>query len=238
MEDLKTIGLRKRQQIAKANRTMFLCVTVVSVVVGFAAVISLFLIQRIWFGERVLAEKNKTISTLEKNVKAIPDLRANVRLLDTDQGLKDTRLNDDDRPIQSVLDALPADANSTAFGSSLQSKLLSGINGLTLDTIKVDPVIGVETQQATGTNVVDASNAASTPAGDNTITFSLTVSTAASNPDALREVLLRLEKSIRAIDVRSLSITTQSSRLVLTASGRAFYEPAKTVELKDKVVRP
>jgi hypothetical protein len=237
MEDLKSTGLRKRQQIAKANRTMFLWVTVVSVIVGFAAVISLFLIQRIWFGERVLTEKNKTISTLKKNIDAIPDLRANVRLLDTDQGLKDTRLNDDDRPIQSVLDALPADANSTAFGSSLQSKLLSGINGLTIDTIKVDPVIGVETQQDAISDVVNATSSPATT-GDNTISFSLTVSTSASNPDALREVLLRLERSIRAIDVRSLAITTQSSRLVLTASGRVFYEPAKTVELKDKVVRP
>jgi hypothetical protein len=238
MEDLKTTGLRKRQQIAKANRTMFLWVTAVSVIVGFAAVISLFLIQRIWFGERVLTEKNKTISTLKKNIDAIPDLRANVRLLDTDQGLKDVRLNDDDRPIQSVLDALPADANSTAFGSSLQSKLLSGINGLTIDTSKVDPVVGVETQQDTSSDVVNADNSSLTTSGDNAITFSLTVSTAASNPDALRQVLLRLERSIRAVDVRSLAITTQSSRLVLTASGRVYYEPAKTVELKDKVVRP
>lgn len=235
--DAKSIGLKKRQQIANANRMMFLWVTGVSVVVGFALVLSVFLGQKIWFGERVLAEKNKTIATLDANKKIIPDLQNNVRVLDTNEGLKATRLKEEDRPIQSVLDALPADANSTALGSSLQSKLLSGIPGLTIDTIKVDPVIGVETQDASTQNVVDA-GAAGVTTDEHAIHFSVTVSTTSTNPDALREVLLRLQKSIRAIDVRSLSITSQSSRLVMTLSANAFYEPAKTIQLNDKVVRP
>jgi hypothetical protein len=233
----KTASMRKRDRIVSANRLMFLWVSGVSAVVGFAIVLSLFLGQKIIFQEKVLGEKNKTVSTLDKDVQAVPQLKDNVRVLDTNEGLKATRLKESDRPIQSVLDALPADANSTALGASLQSKLLSGINGLTLDTIKVDPVAGVETDQNSGQDVVNAAPLAS-DTGDHTISFSFTVSTSASNPDALREVLLRLEKSIRAIDVRSLAVTTQSSRLVMTASGRAFYEPARTIELKDKVVRP
>ena len=227
---------RKRDRIASANRLMFLWVSGVSAVVGFAVVLSLFLGQKILFGEKVLAQKEATASTLQKNIDIIPELKNNVRVLDTNEGLKETRLRDSDRPIQSVLDALPADANSTALGASLQAKLLSGISGLTLDTIKVDPVIGVETGQTSGEDVVDATSGVES--AEYTINFSLTVSTAASNPEALREVLLRLEKSIRAIDVTSLSITTQSARLVMTATGHAYYEPAKLIELKDKVVRP
>lgn len=235
--DPKVTNARKRDRIMSANRLMFLWVSGISAVVGFAVVLSLFLGQKILFGEKVLGEKDKTAATLETNIKAVPQLKDNVRVLDTNQGLKATRLNESDRPIQSVLDALPADANSTAFGASLQSKLLSGISGLTLDTIKVDPVVGVETDQGSSSDVVEGNSSAS-DSSEYAISFSLTVSTAASNPDALREVLLRLEKSIRAIDVRSLSITSQSSRLVLTASGRAFYEPERKIELKDKVVRP
>lgn len=233
----KSVNARKRDRILNANRMMFLWVSGVSAVVGFAVVLSLFLGQRIIFGEKVLAEKNKTAATLEQNIAAVPQLKDNVRVLDTNQGLKDTRVKESDRPIQSVLDALPADANSTALGASLQSKLLSGIPGLSLDTIKVDPVLGVETEQSSGTDVIDASGAASADT-EHAITFSFTVSTAASNPEALREVLTRLEKSIRAIDIRSLSITTQSSRLIMTAAGKAYYEPARSIDLKDKVVRP
>lgn len=234
--DNKSVNARKRDRILNANRMMFLWVSGVSAVVGFAVVLSIFLGQRIVFGEKVLAEKNKTVTTLERNIDAVPQLKDNVRVLDTNRGLQDTRVKESDRPIQSVLDALPADANSTALGASLQSKLLSGIQGLSLDTIKVDPVVGVETEQSGGKDVVDASGA---PAdAEHAITFSFTVSTSSSNPEALREVLVRLEKSIRAIDIRSLSITTQSSRLIMTAAGKAYYEPARSIELKDKVVRP
>ncbi len=236
--DARNLGLHKRQQIIKANRMMFLWVAGASVVVGFALVIALFLGQKIWFGERVLSEKANTIATLDKDTKAIPALQDSIRVLDTDEGLKAVRLSENERPIQTVLDALPAVANSTALGASLQSKLLAGINGLTIDTIKVDPVVGIETQHSSDSNVVDASPSLVDTSGDNTIHFSLTVSTAASNPDALGAVLIRLEKSIRAIDVRSLAITSQGSRLILTVSGQAYYQPARTVELKDKVVRP
>lgn len=234
--DSKAIGMRKRDRIFNANRMMFLWISGVSAIVGFAVVLSLFLGQKILFGERVLEAKNETVARLEQNIEAVPKLKDNVRVLDTNQGLKDTRLKEDDRPIQSVLDALPADANSTGLGASLQSKLLSNIPGITMDSIKVDPVAGVETDSSGGEDVIDASSR-SILTEENAISFSLTVSTSANNPDALREVLLRLERSIRAIDVRSLSITTQSSRLVLTLSGRAFYEPARTIELRDKVIR-
>lgn len=235
----QTSNMRKRDRIAGANRLMFLWVSGVSAVVGFAVVLSLFLGQKILFGEKVLGEKEKTASTLQSNIDVVPGLKNNVRVLDTNAGLKATRLQDSDRPIQSVLDALPASANSTALGASLQSKLLAGISNLTLDTIKVDPVAGIETGDSAGDDVVDAAPVADESLEtENAISFSLTVSTPANNPDALREVLLRLEKSIRAIDVRSLSVTTQSSRLVLTVSGHAYYEPAKTIELREKVVRP
>jgi hypothetical protein len=231
MEKQQTTGIRKRQQITKANRTMFLWVAAASVVVGFSLVVAIFLWQKIAFSEKVITEKSKTLSNLTDNLAAVPSLRDNVRLLDTNDDLKATRLKDTDRPIQSVLDALPADANSTALGSSLQSKLLTGVNGVTLDAIKVDPVAGVETP-------ADAGAVSSTSAGDNTISFSFTVSVASNNPDALRSVLLQLERSIRAIDVTSLTVEQQGSRLVMTATGHAYYQPAVTIQLQDKVVRP
>ena len=64
-------ALRKRQQIAKANRMMFLWIAGVSVVVGIALVASIFLAQKAFFNEKVLAEKSKTASTLVKNNKVV-----------------------------------------------------------------------------------------------------------------------------------------------------------------------
>lgn len=224
------VAMRKRTQIARANRVMFGWVAAVSVVVGFGLVGSIFLAQKLFFNEKVIAEKETTVSTLKSNNANIAELEAQVRVLDSNQALIDSKAKSDDQPIQAILDALPSEANSLALGASLQNKLLSDINGLTLQSLQVDPVLGVEqlggdpTIQDTTTEIVS-----------NQITFRFSVS---GTTEALKDVLDRLERSIRAIDVLSVRIESQGNSQVLTAEARAFYEPAIVVELKDKLVKP
>lgn len=214
---------------------MFIWVAIVSGVVGIAAVASLFLLQKAWFNEKVLAEKFTTASTLTHNNEVIDQLKDEVRVLDTNEALRSSMAPGESRPIQVVLDALPSDANSSALGSSLQAKFLNA-NGLTLDSLSIDPVVGVESD--TSENVQDASQSSSgSDDGGSKITFRFTVSTTANNAGAFKELLQRLERSIRAIDITAMTVETQGSRLVLSVEGHAFYEPAKTVELKDKTVR-
>lgn len=226
-------ALRKRQQIANANRMMFLWVAGASVLVGIALVASIFLLQKAWFNEKVLAEKAKTASTLTENNKVVSNLKDQVRVLNTNQALKDSMNANESQPVQVVLDALPSDANSSALGASLQEKFLND-GALTIESLNVDPVVGVESN--TDTAVEDASSSAAT--ADHQITFRFAVSTDATNASALKSLLQKLERSIRAIDLTSLNIETQGARLLLTVEGRSFYEPAKTVELKDKTVKP
>ncbi len=225
--DKQVAGMRKRQQITRANQMMFLWVAGASVVVGFAIVITIFLGQRIIFNNKVLAKKNETQTRLVENIKAVPELEKNIRVLNTNEALRSVRLNDDDNAIQSVLDALPADANDTALGSSLQAKLISGVDGVTLETMSVEPV-----------NSGDGAAPSVSSDGTSRINFTFAVSVEANNTDALREVLLRLERSIRAINIENLTVESQNNRRVLTVMGHAYYEPAKTIELKDEVVRP
>ncbi|MEP6710110.1 MAG: hypothetical protein ABJA64_00130 [Candidatus Saccharibacteria bacterium] len=224
------IALRKRQQIAKANRMMFVWVACVSAVVGVAAVASVFLFQKMIFNEKVLAEKQKTASILRDNNAAVDGLKANVRVLNTNQALLDSRAQTDDKPLQVILDALPADANSSALGASLQEVLLKS-DGVTIESLTVNPVAGVEASQ-------DSASSGDVSSGTNTIDFSFTVSAGANQANALRDLLRRLESSIRAIDVQSLTVEMQGSKILLTAQAQAFYEPAITAGLKDKVVRP
>lgn len=219
-------GLRKRQQITHANQMMFVWIAGVSVVVGFALVLMLFLVQKIWFGERVIAEKMNTVSVLDKNLSVVEDLKNNVRVLGADEALQSTRLNDTDSALQSVLDALPADANSTAMASSLQQKLLTGVAGVTIESLKVQPVGGVETE---------ASSSSDLPS--NSISFSFSVSSLATNPDGLREILSRIERSIRPFNITTLVVEGQGSRVVMTATGMGYYQPAQQVEKVKKVVK-
>jgi len=224
------IALRKRTQIAKANRTMFLWIAVGSALVGCALVVSFFLAQKLFFNEKVLAEKEKTVAVLKANNSVAGDLATQVRVLDTNQALASVKANQNDNAIQVILDALPSDANSNALGASLQQKLLAGIAGLTIESLQLDPVVGVESLDAGSTT--DASSATDT---SNQITFQFAVS---GSQDALKNVLTNLERSIRAIDILSLRIESQGATQVMTVQARAYYEPARTIELKDKVVKP
>lgn len=217
--DKKTVGLRKRQQISQANQLMFLSIAGVSVVVGFCIVLIIFLGQKILFEEKVIAEKAKTQDVLQKNIDVVDTLKDNIRVLNTNEDLKSTRLNDTDQAIQSVLDALPADANSTAMAASLQTKLLAGVSGVSIESLKVEPV------EDEGSS-------------SNTILFSFAVSAESTNQAGLREILLRVEKSIRPFNIINLAIESQGKKVLMTASGEGYYEPAQSVGLTEKVVRP
>ncbi len=230
-------SIRKRQQIAKSNKVMFLWVMGTSVVVGFAAVGAVFLGQKLFFNEKVLAEKSNTVSTLERSAEAVDDLKQNVRLLDTNQALMDSRAREDDRAIQAILDALPADPNSLAFGSSLQRVFLANIPGLVIeDGMQVQSLDG-EGESFGGEEYVEGEVGLEEPAevGGERMAFRFEVS---GSPEALTEVLTRLERSIRAIKLTSLELEGEGNKLKLSVVGYTFYQPEKTVELVEKAVSP
>ncbi len=227
----KVVALRKRTQIATANRVMFLWVAGVSVVFGFALVGTIFLTQMLLFNERVLQEKDRTVATLKTDNDNIPELESQIRVLDTNQALINSKAEPSDQAIQVILDALPSDANSLALGASLQNKLLAGIEGLTLNSLQVDPVVGIES--LTGdSSIENASPVLSNIQSE--ITFRFSVS---GDEKALKQVLHNLEISIRTIDVTSLRIENQGLTRALSVQARAFYEPARVVQLMDKTVK-
>lgn len=224
----KVITLRKRAQIATANRIMFLWVAGVSIVFGFALVGAIFLTQMLLFNERVLQEKDRTIAILKTNNENIPELESQILVLDTNKELAALKAVPTDQAIQVILDALPSYANSLALGASLQNKLLAGIPGLVLNSLQVDPVVGIESLTGNDSikNVL--------PDAQNEITFRFSVS---GDEAALKQVLTNLERSIRTIDVTLIKIENQGLARALSVQARAFFEPARTVQLRDKTVK-
>lgn len=224
------VAIRKRSQIAQANKTMFIWIAVASALIGSAIVVSVFLTQKAIFNEKVLAEKQTTLSNLDNNNKVAPELVKQIQVLDTNQALASTKANESDQAVQVILDALPSEGNSLALGASLQNKLLAGIPGLnSIETLQVDPIAGLESLTA-GTTVDAATGVAA-----NQITFRLVVK---GNQDAIRNVLQNFERSVRLISITSLQIETQNDGQLMTVLAKAYYEPAKTIELQTKVVKP
>ena len=212
MENKETNSLRKRAQISKANRTMFFWIAGGSIVLGFAIVATIFLVQKLIFNEKVIAEQQNTISILDKNIKAVPDLEDAVRVLDTNEDLIKARAQENDQAVQVVLDALPSTPNTLALGASLQNKLLTGYE---LQSLQID-----DTSADTGSNAM-------------TFRFAVT-----GTQDNFREILDKLERSIRTFNVIDMTITSTGGTQTMTVTGEAYYEPAKELMLTDKVVSP
>ena len=229
----KGTAIRKRTQIASANRLMFLWVAGISVVVGISLVVVVFLVQMLLFNEKVLSAKNQTVSTLETDNNNVKPLQQNENRINTNQALISVKAKPDDQAIQVILDALPSDANSLALGASLQSKLLAGISGLSLVSLQVDPVAGIESL-STDNSTVGTSSTGSLPDSQHQITFRFSVS---GNEAALKQALINLENSIRTIDITTLKIESQGSKQTMTVTGRAFYEPAVNLQLTEKVIK-
>lgn len=210
-------GMKKRQIIANSNRTMFIWITAMSALIGVCAVLALFLVQQIIFKTRVTSSLDGTVKTLKDNNKNAQALIENVRVLETNSALNSIKAHPEDKALQVILDALPADNNALALGSSLQQNLLQQ-PGITVEALSLQPV---------------ASDSATTIA-ETTIPFTMTVSAADAN--TLKDMLARLERSIRVIDIDTLTLERSEQKYTMTVTAHAYFEPAVTVELKDKVV--
>lgn len=224
----KNAALRKRQQIEKAGRTMFIWVAASSAIVGVAAVLSISLFQQLLFNQKVIHEKNVTVGNLRSNNDTVSKLKDNVRVLNTNQNLIDTPRLEGAEPISVVLDALPSQPNSLALGASLEQRLLK-VDGVNIESLVVDPISGIEG---------DSSASSSEGLDENQIGFRFTITADESKIDALREALRNLEASVRAIDMTSITVERQGTRISLTGQGHAFYLPEKKVELSEKSVKP
>ena len=216
----------KRQQIYKSGRTMFAWVAGASVIAGFAVVVAGFLIQRIVFESKVVVEKQNTVNTLQANNKAVDKLRDEIRVLNTNAALSSVKLNDNEEPLRVILDALPADNNALALGASVQS-LVARTSDVKLESFQVGEDVATSD---------DTAKLGSSVKGVQQIPFTMSIS--AANPDALRDVLQNLEKSIRVIDIDAMTIEQGDSRVVMTVNGHGYYLPAKTIQLTKKEVKP
>ncbi len=210
--------VRKRSLIDKTRKNVLFWVAGAASVLSAAIVISVLLVQAAMFNQSVLDKKNATLKTLEQNISVAPDLEADIRKLDTNDELRLVRPSEEASALQTILDALPADENRLALGASLQQKIFEEAPGVRIDALSVDP-----TESG---YVPDAGDTVLAP-----VSFTATIS---GNPDALKQGLQRLERSIRAFSVTTINASTQGGDLSLQITGSAYYLPPVDLQLKKK----
>lgn len=216
--------VRKQSLINQTKKTVFMWVIGASALTGAAIVVMILLVQTLIYNEKVLSEKSKANRQVEESIEQAKKLKGSIRTLNANEELRMVRASEGAQALQSVLDALPADANRLAMGASLQDKLLKDIPGVAVESVSLADAGEVE-GVAEEESVIDT-EAKSQP-------FNVSLSGSAED---LRIALERLERSIRAVDVVSLSAVTTDDRLTIQVSGTMSYLPPMQIQQTEKKV--
>ena len=248
----KETGLRKRSQIKKANRTMFIWVASMSAIAMVCLVVSYHLVLSTFFKGRVIAAQMQTIGNLDTSIKNTDSnneesLGAQILALDTNENLAMVKANPEDQAIQVILDALPSTNNALSFGASLQKVLLVGPQGVNIKNITIESVGNEVIEEGVVQRTDTAADADSASTSEDAVNKEEAISDSLSSmsfnfvvegPEtSLQEILQRLEKSIRTIYVKSISIQRQGNANEMSVSGNVFYQLEKTADLQEKVVK-
>ncbi len=199
----------KRQKISQANSTVFIAVTIASVLVMFSLISIRFLWQKKSYNDRVIGAKNSANSQIEKN-------SANLDKLASQFPELQKRATNNDK---TILHALPPTYDYAALVTSME--FLAQQSG-----VKLASGIG-EDESATAIK----SQNTSVP-----IEVKLNL-TASGSYDGIVRYVNNLEKSIRPIIVTSIDFSGNNSDLQATISAKTYYQPARTLDANKEVVK-
>lgn len=219
----KLTGVKKRQQIESASRTMFIWVAIASIAISICLVTAQFLFQRLTFNQRIINAKIKASDTLSDNIDNAKILKEEVDSLVGNQDLASVKTNPEDPNVKSVLDALPSKPDSTALATSLQQAILSR-SSVVIESITVP----------TGETEIESAEVSSAEAQPVEQPFSITVS---GSYDKIRNMVLDLERTIRPIKITAINMTGSDADMRVTVDGITYYQPAKTTNIKEEAIR-
>lgn len=219
----------KHIQIKRANNRMTFIVAVAVMVSVFCLVSTKSLMSQSSYQRRVLAAKQATAKQLKANVTAAKQLLVQYNVFEnnnpniiggtggTDAGSGPQ--NGDNARI--VLDALPSQYDFPALVSSLE-KILNN------DNVTVEGIGGTDLGQPV--QAPDSSgNITPQP-----MTFSVNATTDYSGTIQL---IKDFERSIRPVDITSLTLSGKETSLHLTINATTYYQPPKTFSLGSKEVK-
>jgi hypothetical protein len=226
MADKPQNGLKKRQQIDNTGRKMFFWVAGASVVVSFAIVGLIFLVQKGLMNMEVINAKGETVNTMKQNVENAKELSKSVKKLNGDRslGLVTSKVKTSNN-LDKIFGALPYEEDTVPLAASLQDTLLLGI---TLESLSLEG--GAVSESS------DSAAAAPEQVGSaEIIGFSFK---ATGSPDDLKNMFQQLNSSIRPISITSLSLEPAGQgRLTASVSATTYYQAPKVFKLGDKVVK-
>ncbi len=229
----------KHLQNTEANNMMLIVVALASMVIAFSLLSSKALLSQSGFQHKVLKEKNKAIADLKRNIDSANTLKTQYDVFEKQnpniiggQGNINTTANgpSDGDNARIVGDSLPSQYDFPALTSSLEKIVdndhlaVQGIgatdNGQTLGST-ADSTAGTSTSSTSGQSQAQP------------IAFSITVHTDYNTGLTL---IKDFERSIRPVDISSLSLSGSSNNMNLSIQANTYFQPGVTLQIGQKVV--
>jgi hypothetical protein len=220
----KLTGLKKRQQIEVAGRTMFMWVAIAAVAVSFCLATGQYLFAKWDYNNKIIGKKNTASQTLANNITNAAKLKEEVDNLTANQDLASIKTNPTDPNTKSVLDALPTTFDPAALATSLQQVVLSR-SGASIESISVPPDMDT-------TATTEATPEATTGAQE--IKFSFV---ATGNYDKIKSLIIDLNRTVRPMKLVSMTLNGSDNNLRATFDYVTYYQPAQSVKLGEETVK-
>ena len=233
VDDKPLTGVKKRQEIDKARKQLFAWVAIASAAVVVCITVGINIFHQIQYQTKVNGELGKTEKTMKDNVTNSKKVIRSVDKLRTNEALASVNKPDGSNVFQVVLDGMPTSNDAVALSSSIQSKILEPSTGVTIESINVESTGAGDTGEATG------GSASSSPSSNGSfptaqpISFTVTMT---GSFEQINNALKSIEKTIRPIDINSMSIQGTDSKLEVTLSCTTYYTEPVKFKLGEKTV--
>ena len=219
--------LTKRVAISKANAQMVAIVGVAAFIVIFCLVAANTIFSQTNYQNRVLGAMNKTKKQLINNIQTYNQLSSAYNKFDKADpniigGSASGGGTNGGNNAQIILDALPPTYDFPALTASLEKMLGTG-------SFKVGSISGTDDE------VNQQSNIASPRPQAVSLPFSFTVNNA--NYASITQLISTLEKSIRPMQIDTMNLNGSSNNMSLTVSAHTYYQPGKSVNVTQKVIK-
>lgn len=215
----------KRVQIDKANMMIVAATSVAAFLTIFSLIASKALLDQRSYQARVIAEKSKANTQLDKNIKAVEELKRSYSVFEANDVniIGGSRTGNGDRDgdnAKIVLDALPSKYDYPAVASSLEKVISDNKTYRLLSLSGKDDELN--------------QNKANADAKQVEMPFTLSVGT---SYQGTKDLLKLFERSIRPINVQSMTIGGDGDNLTVNIEANTYFQPERSLSITKKVVK-
>ncbi len=216
----------KRALIDQANSRIVMVTSVAAFLFVFSLVASKTLISQAGYQNRVISAKKQAVQQLKTDITATNALKTSYQaFIGTSQnaigGNPDGTGPQDGNNAKIVLDALPSSYDFPALATSLE-KLITSQN------VTINSITGTDDE------VAQAGNQSSATPQPVPMPFEVSVT---GDYQSIQGLIGQFERSIRPFQIQSIDISGDQSKLTANIKAQTFYQPAKSLNIKTKVVK-